>query len=481
MKRMHILITGLVIGGTLLTACTPPSLPGASNAQASNTTTAAERVTAEKATIENKIVGTSNIVANTTVSLAFQNAGTVSKVNVQVGDQVKVGQVLATLDDSDLQLSAKSAWSNYLSAQASYSQTVQGPTSADLKKAQASLSSAQAAYNDLFKQPTDTDLAQAKADMANAEAAVKQAQAAYDRRAARDPGVGASQEALTLEQNTNAYIKAKAAYDGKFTKPSNSSLASASAQIQSAKASLESLQPISATITQKQAALDQAYISWQQADKKIKNAVLVSPRDGMVTAVNINAGDSVGASTTTFQVADFAQPIFQVSVDEADLGKVQVGQDALVQLQTYPNVQIPAKVMFITPVGTNSGSVVNYVVKLAISKDAKTPKVLINMSGTGQIITSKVADAIMVPTKALVANSATKEYSVLKLGANGQSESVPVIIGKRGTDKTQILSGVSAGDVLLIPSATGTTNATNGVFGGPPPGGGGAGGSGGPG
>lgn len=469
MKRTHLLITGLVIGGTLLAACAAPSLPGAAGAQtnaAANVATA-ERVTAETGSVETKIIGTGNIVADSTVSLAFLTSGTVSKVNVQVGDQVKIGQVLATLDDSDLQLGAKSAWANYVSAQAAFSATIKGPSSGDLKKAQAALSSAQAAYSDLFKQPTDTDLAQAKADLANAEAAVKQAQAAYDRRAARDPGVGASQEALTLEQNTNNYIKAKAAYDAKFNKPSNSSVASASSQIQSAKANLDALQPVSETITQKQAQVDQAYISWQQADKKIKNAVLTSPRDGMVTAVNVSAGDSAGTAATAFQIADFAQPIFQLSVDEADLGKVQVGQDATVQLQTYPNIRIPAKVTFITPVGTNNGSVVNYTVKLAITKESKVPNVLINMSGTGQIITSKIADAVMIPTRALTANATTKEYTVLKAGADGQTESVPVIIGIRGSDKTQILSGVSAGEVLLIPTTTNTANTQNTQIQGP--------------
>lgn len=478
MHKTSTLIQISVVGTLLLAACSAPSvsLPGTQGAQAT-AAVIGERVTAQASTLENKIVGTGNVIASSTVNLAFQTTGTVSKVAIKLGDQVKAGQVLATLDDSDLQLSAQSAWTNYIAAQAAYTATVAGPTSADLRKAQSALASAQAAYNDLFAQPSETDLASLKADLDNAEAALKQAQAAYDRRAGRDPGVGASSEALTLEQATNNFNKAKAAYDAKFNKPSNSVVANASANIQSARANLAALSPVSETVTQKKAAVDAAYIAWQQADKRIKNAVIASPIDGLITAVNINVGDSVGASNAAIQIVDFAQPIFQLAVDEADLGSVQLGQEAVVQLQTYPNAPIPAKVSFISPVGTNAGSVVNYVVYLAIIKDAKTPNILLNMSGTGQVITSKIEDAVMVPTRALIANSATKTYSVQKLGADGQIETVSVLVGKRNGNNTQILSGVSAGETLVVPAnstsggTTGTTggNGNQGFGGGPPP------------
>jgi len=471
MKRLHLIaLSAIAAGSTLLAACAVPSVQAASTT-AANTPTQ-QRVTASTGTIEDRVIGNGTIIANRTVDVSFSGTGTLKTVNVKVGDSVKAGDVIATLDDTDLQLSAQSAWANYLSAQAAYSLTVQGPTSSDLKKAQAAIASANAAYSQLSVGPTDPAIAQAKADVDSAQAALKLAQAAYDKEAARNPGVGATQQGLTLEQDTIAYTKAKAAYDALFVKPTNSALASAASQIQAAKADLAALQPVSQTVMQKKAQTDQAYIQWQQAMKNVGNATLKAPIDGLVTAVNFVPGAAVNAAATgssgaaVITIADFVQPIFQLNVDEADLGKVKLGQPAVVQLQTYTGKPISATVTFIAPVGTTtSNGITTYQVNLTIPKTANTPNILINMSGTGQVISTQINDAILVPSTALTINTNTKAYSVQILGSDGQTQTVPVKIGAVSGDKTQIVSGVSAGDVLVLPSTT--TTRQNGPFGGP--------------
>jgi len=480
MKRTLLTVGGCVAAAALLTACAlpnAPGLPGTANTAgaAADAAQTATRVTAETGSIEEEVVGTGSITANTTVDVAFQTGGTIKDVLVSVGDQVKKGQTLATLDDSDLRLTAESRWASYISAQAALSETVKGPSSAELKKAQAALSSAQAAYSDLFKEPSETDLIQVQADLQSAEAAVKAAQAAYDRRAARDPGVGASSEALELEKATISFNKAKAAYDAKFAKPSNASVSSASSQIQSARAALDALQPVSETITQRQASVDQAYIAWQQADKDVSKATLVAPMDGLVTAVNIVAGANANSGAAAVQIADFAEPIFVVNIDEADLGSVQIGQNARVRLQTYPDQQIPAKVTSISPIGTTSSGITTYQVKLTIPRSSDTPNILLNMSGTSEIVTTQINDAILVPSGALVESGEgnAREYSLLVERGNGQPQSVRVTIGERSGSKVQILTGISAGDVIVYTpaasSATGaqTTQQQQGGFGPP--------------
>jgi hypothetical protein len=103
------------------------------------------------------------------------------------------------------------------------------------------------------------------------------------------------------------------------------------------------------------------------------------------------------------------------------------------------------------------------------------PVVLIGMSGTSQIVTAKAENALVVPSNALIVDPQTKGYSVQVVGPNGTPQQVPVKIGFRGSTQVQILSGVSAGDVLVIPSAT-TTTGTGGAGGGPGGGGPGPGG-----
>jgi HlyD family secretion protein len=482
MRKTLRIAAGMVAGGLLLAACAMPSLPGApttaTQAGAQQSESNLIRVTAKQGNIEDKVVGTGAITAKNTVDVAFQASGTVKQVLVKEGDRVEAGQPIATIDDTDLQLSVKSAWASYLSAQAAFSETVKGPTSADVKKAQAALASAQAAYNDLFKDPTDTDLVQLQADLQSAEADLKSAQAAYDRRAGRDPGVGGSQEALSLEKATIAYNKAKAAYDAKFAEPSAASVASASSQIQSARAALSALQPISETIEQKRAQVDQAYISWQQADNKLKYATLIAPMAGLITDLMVVKGATVNSGATAATIAEYDEPVFVLNVDEADLGAVKVGAEARVRLQTYSDQQIPATVTFISPVGTSANGITTYAVDLTIPKTNDTPNILLNMSGTGEIITAQEKDAVLIPYSAVTegGQGSNKVYSVLVAGANAQPQSVTVTLGKRSGSNVQILSGVKAGDVILYtPAASTSTSSTsaqnnNPGFGGPPPG-----------
>ena len=76
------------------------------------------------------------------------------------------------------------------------------------------------------------------------------------------------------------------------------------------------------------------------------------------------------------------------------------------------------------------------------------------MSGTSEIISSKIDDALLIPTTALVVDQAQKAYFVLRTTGSGETattERIKVEIGARTGDQTQIISGVNAGDVLAIP------------------------------
>ena len=477
-KQLLAWASALLAGALLLSSCQT-----AASAQ-TKVDANAEKITVGTGSVENRIVASGKVIASAEASIAFQRGGVVNEVWVKEGQAIKAGQPLAQLDTGDLELTAQQQWASYLNAQASYSQTIKGPTSVELKAAQASLASAQssaasaaAGKAKLYDEPTEAELLQAKADLQNAEVELKQAQAAYDRQYQQDPaGIGASQQAVSLEKATNNYNKAKAAYDAKFQQPTSADVASANAQIssansqvQAARKSLEALQPISETIQQREAQMAQAYVAWQQAEANIKNATLVAPFDGIVTAVNYDKGDYAGAGQAAVQVADFAVPMFEVDVDEADLGGVTVGQTARVRLQTYPTTPINAKVESISTVGTNNGSVVNYKVTLSLGKTVDEnigakdqPKILINMSGTSEIVTAKTDDALIVPNTAITVDSQTKKYTVDLLNADGTTKKIEVQLGYRDTNQTQILQGISAGDTLVIPSRSVTQRGPGG-------------------
>ncbi len=493
-------IAAIISGTLLLTACS-----GATGQAAQTDVSKAEKITVATGTVENRIVATGKVVARSTSNIAFSQSGVVREVRVKEGQRVKTGDVLAVLDNTDLIFTAQQQQASYLGALASYSATIKGPSAGDKASAEASLASAKAALElaqrggteadrasaaaslknaqttltDLNVPPTKEDLANLQATLDNAKVSLDSAQSAYDNAFRRDPaGIGASPTATSLQQATNSYIAAKANYDKAFAKPSAAKytaaqqqiaaaqatlnnlkpqadkIASAESQVVSAQAKLDGLTPTDETIAQQKAKVDQARAAWEAAEKRVKDTTISAPFDGTVTNVRYSISDWAAAGQTAVAVADFNVPVFEVDVDEADLGGISVGQDAKVRLQTYPGQPIPAKVESISTVGTNSGAVVNYKVKLALGKSeaATQTVILLSMSGTGEIVTARATDALVVPNKAITVDSQTKRYSVERLKADNTTEKIEVQLGFRDTTQTQIASGIGAGDTLIIPS-----------------------------
>ncbi|MCW1970091.1 MAG: hypothetical protein KIH69_018425, partial [Anaerolineae bacterium] len=115
---------------------------------------------------------------------------------------------------------------------------------------------------------------------------------------------------------------------------------------------------------------------------------------------------------------------------------------------------------------------------------AQVPNIIIGMTGTSEVITSQIENALSVANRALIPNRATRGFEVIRVSPDGKStERVAVTTGFRSQTSTQILSGLNEGDTLVILQTTPTTT-TGGVFpgagGGPPGGGAPAGGGGAP-
>jgi HlyD family secretion protein len=143
-----------------------------------------EEITVGRGTINQNlsITGTADALLNS--SLVFQTSGTISEVNVKVGDQVQQGQVLAVLESDDLANSVQSAQANLRAAQLKLDDLLAGSTVAEYAAAQQAVSSAQATltkaqndYDTLIAGGTSADLSAADQAVRAAEAQVATARA----------------------------------------------------------------------------------------------------------------------------------------------------------------------------------------------------------------------------------------------------------------------------------------------------------------
>jgi len=148
-------------------------------------------------------------------------------------------------------------------------------------------------------------------------------------------------------------------------------------------------------------ALALATLDLHRAD--LENACICSPIKGVVLHRAIDPGQIVAASLTApvlFSIAeDLREMKLQVDIDEADIGRVAVGNAATFTVDAYEDKQFPATISQIRFAAEIINSVVTYkaVLEVANSEMLLRP----GMTATAEITVAEVQNALVVPNGAL--------------------------------------------------------------------------------
>jgi HlyD family secretion protein len=224
---------------------------------------------------------------------------------------------------------------------------------------------------------------------------------------------------------------------------------------------LEGLRGTETDIAAAQASLIQAQVAVDTAQANLDQATLVTPFDGVVSAVNVVAGSTVSANTSAVTLVDQSKLHIDVSLSETDAAKVQVGQPVTLTFDALPDATLSGTVTSIAPVATTSQNVVTYVAQVAF--DPGTTAIKVGMSATANIQVEQASGALLVPSRAIQTSGAAKSVTVQQ----GQATvAVPVTTGLTSDGKTEIVSSggdgvaaLEAGDVVVI-GGTSTTSAS---------------------
>jgi len=219
-------------------------------------------------------------------------------------------------------------------------------------------------------------------------------------------------------------------------------------------------------VTSAQSSVTDAINAVATAQSNLDSCTLTAPIAGLVVAVDGSVGaDTSGKSSTTststsfVTIADVAQMTMTASIAEADIASVSVGQAASVTFPALSGVTATAKVSAVSPVATASNSVVTYAT--TISLDAIPAGLRLGQTAEVSIITaSSKADALHVPTAAVTTANGT---STVKVVASGKTSIKTVILGIIGDTGTEIKSGLTAGQIVVIGTVAATTTGTTGT------------------
>jgi HlyD family secretion protein len=225
-----------------------------------------------------------------------------------------------------------------------------------------------------------------------------------------------------------------------------------------------------------QATVAQMEANLEEAELNLKYTQIVAPVNGVVTARNMDVGQTLTASFQTpvlFRIAeDLTLMQVYTSVDEADIGRVRVGQKATFSVPAFPDEFFSASVTQIRNDPQIQQNVVTYNVILDVSNDDM--KLRPGMTTNVQILLSEVRDAVMVPDQAFrfTPREETKKAFDLqplksgqrrlwKLEPKNQIRPISVGIGVVGTERTQIFSEeLKPGDQVVVDATVKKTDAT---------------------
>jgi len=205
-------------------------------------------------------------------------------------------------------------------------------------------------------------------------------------------------------------------------------------------------------LTADQAAIDLDQLNVQIATQNLAAATLTSPLAGTVAAVSITAGSTVGAASSTAVITVLAPGNYQVATTAAltVIDKIQVGQRASVRVDGVdtPLTGTVATIGMLKATSTTS-STTAFPVTIALDPVSST---LYTGSGASVSITiGKVDDVLTVPSSAVHTEGSRSTVTVVE---NGVTSTEAVTVGAIGTDVTQILSGLTAGQSVVLAALT---------------------------
>ena len=383
----------VLLSGAFLSSC------GDSGRTSSMTTS---RVVRRDFTSQVLATGVVNPQIGAEVEVGSRVSGRVERLLANISDKVKKGDVIARLENDDIEATV-------------------AQRRAELKAAQSRASSVARLY--------PREIEKAAADVAKWEASVELAEKEYARK-------------QDLVKDDLASVQ---------------ELDVASEQLGVARAELEAAEKtLVLTETQYEEDLRLAGLDVQSARAALANAeaqlaftVITAPISGTVASVSTQEGETVAAgfnAPTFVNIIDLERLQVDAYVDEVDIGKIESGHRAYFTVDTYPSREFTGEVKGIRPKAVIQENVVNYVVEVEIDKPydgVLRP----DMTASVTIEISNKKDILAMPVRALKREAG---HNVVWTLVDGEPVRKEVKVGWQEQQWIEVLEGLQEGDAVLL-------------------------------
>ncbi|HSW10054.1 MAG TPA: efflux RND transporter periplasmic adaptor subunit [Bacillota bacterium] len=181
------------------------------------------------------------------------------------------------------------------------------------------------------------------------------------------------------------------------------------------------------------------------AQVQLARATVVSPIDGTVLTVAVEAGAPAASGVLLATVADLSRLRAEVRVDELDVGRVHVGQYAAVYPGAFLDEGFPGTAESVAPVAELEGRAARFLVTILL--DNREGRLRPGMTVDAHLVVERADDVLSVPLQAVLGEG---EQQAVLVVAGGAIERRPVLGGVRGSTRVEIRSGLAEGESVVV-------------------------------
>ncbi|MEO0395167.1 MAG: efflux RND transporter periplasmic adaptor subunit [Cyanobacteria bacterium P01_A01_bin.137] len=406
--------------------------------------------------------GTVNPVRS--INLSPKASGVVQTLLVEEGDRVKAGQVIALMDDTDLQGDLTQMQGQLIQQQANLQRLVVGEPPENIANAEAALAEAEANLQELRNGNRAEDIAQAQARLQQSQATLQQRETTWARYEELYQAGAISQEELEQKQTDRDVARAqvKEAEEALTLQTAGTR----SEQLSQAEARVEQQrQTVAALITgnrvedidQAEGQVKSAQGSLQTIETKIRDTQIMAPFDGVISQIyaeigsfvspSISGSGGVDSSSSSILMLSSSRNQVWVNLPESQIADVELGQSVLFKADAFPGESFRGEVEHIAAQASVSQNVTSFEVKVSIEQQA-AEKLKIGMNVEAQFEIGSLDQALLVPNAAVVRR--LEGEGVYVLSDERTPTFQPIETGITAGSQTEVTSGLNGNEQVLI-------------------------------
>ncbi|MBE9055580.1 efflux RND transporter periplasmic adaptor subunit [Sphaerospermopsis sp. LEGE 08334] len=396
------------------------------------------------------------------VNISPKSPGLLTELNVEQGEKVEKGQIIARMDNSEIKMRILQYQANLEQAKAQLAESEAGSRPEEIAQAKARLAQAQAQLAVIRAGNRNQEIDQARAAVDAAKAQVELTQSRVKRYQALAKEGAVSQD--TLDQYITEDRKAKASLEEAQRRLSLQKAGNRDEDIKRQEAVVtqerEALRKLEngsrpEEITRLRAVVAAANAQLRQQQVQLEDTIIRAPFTGIVTQRYATLGGYVSpaisassnASATSTSIIALARGLeILANVPETDIGRIKQGQEVEIAADAYPDQVFKGRVRLIAPEAVVEQGVTSFQVRINIDSGVDKLRSGLNVDVT--FLGDRINDALTIPTVAILTENG--KTGVLVPDENNKPQFREITIGTQIKNETQVLEGVKTGDLIFV-------------------------------